>query len=189
MHPVVFLNKYTSGMATGVCLTMCWWISRIRHLLQLCDHSGLLTVFHEQFTTLPLPPLLQFLSQVSTVWGRYSPLKFLQCDGAGWWLQAGMVAAHRVAMETSLLYLICARPLPTKLSWHQFPSSSIGDEFNWALIGSDLLCSSCELSFASWLINTHISTICTLDYPDHSAQSTWVQINEVWLYKKCLGLG
>ena len=40
--------------------------------------------------------------QVFTVF----PLKFLQCDGAGWWLLAGLVSAHRVTQGTSMLSLI-----------------------------------------------------------------------------------
>ena len=34
-------------------------------------------------------------------------------------------------METSLLCLILCTGPPTKLSWHQFPSSSTGNEFNY----------------------------------------------------------
>ena len=34
---------YACGMATAVCLATCW--CRIRHLLLLCDHSGVSTVF------------------------------------------------------------------------------------------------------------------------------------------------
>ena len=44
------------------------------------------------------------------------PLKFLRCDGSGWWPLAGLVLAHTVAMETSLLCFILARgPPPTFL--------------------------------------------------------------------------
>ena len=57
-----------------------------------------------------------------------SPLKFLQCDGAGWWLLAELVPAHRVAMKPPCCSWYLHRA-PTNLGWHQFPSSSIGDEF------------------------------------------------------------
>ena len=56
-----------------------------------------------------------------------SPLKFLQCDGASWWPLAGLVPAHRVAMEPPCCAWYLHRAL-TNLGWHQFPSSSIGDE-------------------------------------------------------------
>ena len=45
------------------------------------------------------------------IWSGKSPLKLLQCDGAGWWPLAGLVPAHRVSMET--VPGICTGPLPT----------------------------------------------------------------------------
>ena len=42
-------NKYACGEATGVCLAMCGHISRIHHLLQLCDHGSVSPVFRKQF--------------------------------------------------------------------------------------------------------------------------------------------
>ena len=60
------------------------------------------------------------------------PLKFLQCDGAGWWPLAGLVPAHRVAMEPPCCAWYLHRA-PTNLGWHQLPSSSIiGDEFKYS---------------------------------------------------------
>ena len=72
-----------------------------------------------------LPTLIGSQKRVSTVLGKVFPLKFLQCDGAGWWLPAGRVPAHRVAMETSLLCLILAwgphqpplAPVPKLIYW------------------------------------------------------------------------
>ena len=65
---------------------------------------------------------------------KVSLVKFLQCDGAGWWPLAGLVPAHRVTMEPAVPG-ICTGP-PTNLGWHQFPSSTIGNEFNQFLIFS-----------------------------------------------------
>mgnify|MGYP007058662600 CR=1 FL=1 len=53
------------------------------------------------------------------------PLKFLQCDGVGWWPLAGLVPAHRVAMKTSPLCLIIVQgphqpflaPVPKLIYW------------------------------------------------------------------------
>ena len=71
-----------------------------------------LQCFASKFTTLPLPPLLVLKYGVMEVF----PLKFRQCDGAGWWPRAGLVPSHRVAIETSLLCLILPRgPPPTFL--------------------------------------------------------------------------
>ena len=56
-------------------------------------------------------------------------MKFLQCDGAGWWPLAGLVPTHRVSMEPPC-YTWYLRRASTNLGWHQFLSSSIGDEFN-----------------------------------------------------------
>ena len=48
-------------------------------------------------------------------WVRYvSPLKFVQCDDAGWWPSlAGLVPAHRVAMEPTCCALYFCALLPT----------------------------------------------------------------------------
>ena len=75
-----------------------------------------------------------FLPLIGMVHGRYlvrliCPLTFLECDVAGWWLLAGLVLTHRVAMEPPCCaWYFCGSP--TNLRWHYFPSSSIGDEFN-----------------------------------------------------------
>ena len=67
-------------------------------------------------------------ASVSMGSGEYVPLNYLTCDGASWWLHGGLFPTHRVAMYTSL-----ARPefaqAPHQPLRHQFPSSSVGDEF------------------------------------------------------------
>ena len=50
-------------------------------------------------------------------------LIWFQCD---WQLPTGVVPAHGVAMDTSLPW----PEVPCQPLKHQFPSSSIGDEFN-----------------------------------------------------------
>ena len=57
------------------------------------------------------------------------PLNSFQCDGASWRLHAGVVPARRVAMDTSLICLKCSLTHCQPVR-HQFPSSSIGAEFN-----------------------------------------------------------
>ena len=52
-----------------------------------------------------------------------------QCDGVSWQLHAGVIPACRVAMDTFMLCLRCQAPV--QLLRHQFPSSSIDDEFNF----------------------------------------------------------
>ena len=61
--------------------------------------------------------------------GTYiSPLKFLQCDGVGWWPPAGLVPTHMVATEPPCCVLYIHRA-PNNLWWHPFSSSSISNEF------------------------------------------------------------
>ena len=78
-------------------------------IFAICSCFAIIAVFlhcfARKFATLPLPPLLGVF-----------PLKFVQCDGASWWPQAGLVPTHKVAMETSLQCLILAQdPPPTIL--------------------------------------------------------------------------
>ena len=49
-----------------------------------------------QFCAQPLPVPVHGTVGIGS--GKFLPLKFLQCDGAGWWPLAGLVPAHRVAM-------------------------------------------------------------------------------------------
>ena len=97
-----------------------------------------------QFRTQPFPPLI----------GSGSPLKFLQCDGAGWWPLAGLVPAHMFAMVPPCCtwYL---RGAPTNLGWHQLTSSSIGDEFNTTISISIQCYSNCIIN-ATQLLNFYI---------------------------------
>ena len=58
----------------------------------------------------PIPPLLCI--------GKYGfrwvfSTDFFQCDGASWWMHAGVVPAYRVAMDTSLLCLRRSGACPT----------------------------------------------------------------------------
>ena len=116
MRPAVFLKNMPAGWPQGFALP-CVDESAV---LAICYSFAIIVVLLQCFArkiSYPAPSLPCWES----VLGKYGvrqvfPLKFLQCDGAGWWPQAGLVPAHRVAMETSLLCLILARgPPPTFL--------------------------------------------------------------------------
>jgi len=64
------------------------------------------------------------------------PLKFLQCDGAGWWSLTGLIPAPNVAMETSLPCLAFLWVLQSTIYG---TTSSIGNEFKINITGIKLL--------------------------------------------------
>ena len=101
--------------------------------------------------------------------------EFLQCDGASWWLHAGVVPACSIAMDTS--YYAWGDQAPVQPLRHQFPSSSIGNEFRLSsLVKVTLvLClnqtwACCSRNFALWQ---------NLDYKMLSFMCT-SQCNEFW---------
>lgn len=61
-----------------------------------------------QFIPQPSPPIIlnHHLPLGITLRMQVSALKFLQCDGTGWWAFEGLVPAHRVTME-SLPAVLC----------------------------------------------------------------------------------
>ena len=71
----------------------------------------------------PVPPLL-CIGTYGVMWVLST--EFFLCDGVSWRLHAGVVAARRVAMDSSV-------QAPVQPLSHQFPSSSISDEFNYPI--------------------------------------------------------
>ena len=87
------------------------------------------TFFRSQIYYPALPTLVGSHNQVSTVLGKYFVCVMVSVGGhwQGWFLLTGLPWKPLCCA----LYLHGA---PTDLSWHQFPSSSIGNEFNIIII-------------------------------------------------------
>jgi len=68
---------------------------------------------------IPFSPLaLKLLVSMGS--SEYVPPNSFQCDGVSWWLHAGMVPVHRVAMDTSLPGMnLLTLPIPTFIAGHK----------------------------------------------------------------------
>ena len=96
-------------MATGACLAMRFHVSFSRHICSFLVCESLRTFL--QIQRLALPFLIGGHGRHRVMY--VSHLKFLQCVGAGWYPLAGLVPAHRVAMEP-LCYALYFRGLKSK---------------------------------------------------------------------------
>ena len=121
-------NKSACRVAVLARLAMCLQITLICHLLLLGKSWQIFSVA-SLANLLPCPSHPCWESNLVKYGVRHVfPRKFLQCDGVGWWSQAVLVPIHRITRKPPC----CASYLHrdnTNLSWYQFSSSSIGNEF------------------------------------------------------------
>ena len=88
------------------------WITALL-AINICSLLALMIFVDHCFDHLLCQCSAQPLLPLAGIGPRYSfwvrqvlPLKFLQCDGAGWWPLVGLIPAHRLAMEPPFSALI-----------------------------------------------------------------------------------
>ena len=104
------------------------WLT-LHLMLVFLSWSSRICCLSESLRILALSPSLPFCALVSVGVRWVFSTEVFQCDGASWQLHAGVVPACRIAMWIPSCYAWGAQA-PVQPLRHQFPSSSIGDEFN-----------------------------------------------------------
>lgn len=121
MHPANMHARWQQGLALpcadeSAIFTICLCFA----FVVVCS-----ALFHKE-NLLSCPSHPCWKSEPSMYCIRYVfPLKLLQCGMASWWPQTGLVPAHRVVMETTLLCFILAQgphqaflaPVPRLIYW------------------------------------------------------------------------